>query len=488
MLVPCLLHAQRAPIFLEPGHWSYDAIRRLNAAGVAPPSSDPSLAPVTLQHARAVFEFAVAEAERRGRNDIAQHAAAYAALLTRADSSSVLAHAELRAGWLQAVGDALAGDGYFQGEDWEGAQLLTRANGPAAAGRAHGWLHPRLGWSVDGGWLADEVVLNAATASLALGPFDVWAGRRRLHYGAGRGGAVVLGSGLGTAIDIAQHTSAAIDGIGLHTRQPFVLPGFLRALGPDRIEIIAARLPRNGNVESPYVVFGRITGMPFSRRITLGINRGAIFGGEGNSITFRRLAGLLTGLHGGEAGEFENQVFSVIARYRPPLGALPLELYYERGMDDTAGGFFDVPAVIAGIDVAALPGLPAASFGLEHTRFAPSCCGNPIWYRSVFFRGSWADEGRIFAHPLGGHGNEWLMHARVDLPARGLLLRADGYVRDRGDENLFAPERAGRTIGTNFGLEYFARNGIVLRLDAGVEDGRGWSAHRVIATLAYGTR
>jgi hypothetical protein len=212
------------------------------------------------------------------------------------------------------------------------------------------------------------------------------------------------------------------------------------------------------------------------------VNRGAIFGGKGNPITLRTIGGLLIGLH---RDGFENQVASVLLRVRPPLGRFPLELYYEGGMDDTAGSFRDVPAAIAGFDVGALPGLSALGVGLEHARYAPYCCGNTIWYRNLFLRGSWANEGRLFAHPLGGHGREWLGHVRVDLPGSALLMRAEVFARRRGAENLYAPERQGRSRGASITLEYAPRSGTDVRVDAAIEDARQWTLQRFSAMISH---
>jgi hypothetical protein len=234
-------------------------------------------------------------------------------------------------------------------------------------------------------------------------------------------------------------------------------------------------------VESPNVVFGRLTASPFSDRLILGVNRGAVFGGEGNGVTPRRLLGLLAGLH--NAG-FEDQVITAVLRYRPPLGVWPLALYLEFGADDTAGALTDVPTYVAGLDVAAVPGLPGLALSVEHARYSGSCCGNPPWYRNVFFRGSWSDEGRLFAHPLGGHGWEWLAHARLDLPGQGLLLRAQASNRWRGHENLFAPERAGTSLGGDASIEWHSGRSMV-RLDGGYEDGAAWSQFRFSAMLSH---
>jgi hypothetical protein len=500
LLLLCLLlagpaEAQRAaaPVFLGPGHWTWDALRRLGAAGLAPAASDPTEAPVTVAGASVAFEHAAAAAAAAGRRDLAQLAADYGALL-RAEYGGLLpesaapralGRASLRGGWTAATGEALGGDGYFPDEDWEGARPIPDASGPAMAVRLDGHLLRWLSWSADAGWLGAEWTVAAAGLAAAVGPFDGWLGRRHLHYGAGRGGGTVLGSGTGVVPDLAHRTVAYFDGVGLHVREPFLFPAPVRFLGPTRIELVAGRLDRVGRRDGPFVVFGRLTGSPFSRRFMLGINRGAIFAGDGIPITLRRLAGLLVGEHGGEGGEFENQIFSVVARYRPPLGPVPLEVYLEWGMDDTSGAVRDTPGIVAGVDLAAVPGLSAMAVGLEHTTFPRACCGKPIWYRHIFYRGSWTDGGRLFAHPVAGHGREWLAHTRFDLPAPGLLVRAEAFDRRRGEENLFAPERAGTSRGGSIGVSHVWSEAVRLSLDAHVERGSGWHVQRWAALLSY---
>jgi hypothetical protein len=418
--------AQQAPVFVESGHWTREALRRLAAAGVAPPASDPAYAPVTRRHARAVFRF-VQDSAAGG--PLADMAGEFERLLAaEADTAGPLAALRFSAGWAAARDEVLGGDGYYVGEDWEGAVRIADTSEPSAAVAAHGYLGDRIAWDVEGGRLGGRWRLATAVLSTGFGPFDGWAGRRPLDYSLGRGGSTVLGGGLSDVPELAFRSRYIFDGAGLHVREPFRIP-LLGFLGPTRIEVAGGRLPRNGHVERPYVVFGRLVGSPFSPRLTLGINRGAIFGGEGNPVTAGRLLGLLAGIHGGDYGEFENQVISVLLRYRPPLGAVPVQAYVEWGMDDTSGAVKNMPAVIAGAEVVSPAGAEPLLLGFEYTRFPASCCGNPIWYRSVFFRGSWADEGRLFAHPLGGHGREVLAHARYDLPGRGVFVGGSAFAR-----------------------------------------------------------
>jgi hypothetical protein len=480
-------HAQQAPVYMQPGHWSYDALKRLSTAGLTPPAADPVWAQVTLRHALAVFDSAAALASAEGRTHLAAQAAAYAATLrSEADTAGLLAAAVVRAGWAEARGEALGGDGFYTHEDWEGAQPIPDVRSPAAAVAAHGHLLPWVAWSVDVGWLGEELRVPSALLTARAGPIDVFAGRHRLHYGIGHGGGTVIGGGRLDVPDLIDRTQYAFEGVGLVLREPFRYPGFLRFLGPSRIEVAGGRLDRNGLVERPWIVFGRLMSSPFSDRFTIGLNRGAIFGGEGNPVTLVRMLGLLAGVHGGEGGEFENQVISVLMRYRPPLGALPLAAYVEWGMDDTSGAVRDTPGTVFGVDIGPLPGLPALSLGVERTGFPGSWRGKPPWYRNVFFRGSWADEGRLFAHPLGGHGREFLAHARLDLPEPGLFAGAELFSRERRFENLFAPEREGSSWGGSLTLQQTLHGRTALRLDATIERGDGWDTGRFAATIRHG--
>jgi hypothetical protein len=478
--------AQQAPFYLEPGHWTWDALRRMNAAGVAPGTSDPTVAPVTRAHARAVLRHAFEQANARNLPQLAARAQHYLDYLNaESDTNGLITRTAVRAGWSDNAAQVLAGDGYFNDEDWTGARSVAGSSAPAGAVHVEGLLRTWLSWNVIAGRLDDDWEVSVATLGLRAGVFDAWIGRRQLHYGTAHGGGTVLGTGFHDNADIVHRIYDSFDGVGIYVREPFHFPWYLRHLGPIRIEVAGGKLSRNGSIEDPYIVFGRLFGQPFTRRITLGINRGAVFGGEGNEITAGRLFGLLIGLHGGDHGEFENQIFSTIARVRPPLGPLGVELYAEVGMDDTAGAIEDAPGIIAGADIGWIPGLPALSLALEHAQFPHSCCGNPIWYRSVFFRGSWSEEGRLFAHPLGGHGREWRAHASIDLPQHGVFLNVDAFTRARGEENLFAPERQGSSRGGNASVEYRHKSGFGVRADATIERASAWDAHRAAIMLTY---
>jgi hypothetical protein len=487
--MPAAGAAQAAPQYLPPGHWTHDAVRRLNGLGVAPPSSDPSLAPMTLQHALHVFSAARETAEAGGRPEIAALASAYADWLVagragagaqrlRIAAGPVVLRGEMRAS--QEHNPALDTVSAFH-PDVASASVLLEGGGPLPLG---------LAWSLSAASVGDRLVVPVATISAALGPLDVWAGRQRLHFGVGRSGGVTTGSGWHGAPHLYR-SAGGVTGFGIATREPFHFPSFLRVLGPDRIEFAVGRAERAGDVEAPWVVMGRLIGTPFSRRFTLGLNRGAIFGGSDRPVTLRRLFGVLIGEYSGDVdgarSAFENQVLSGVIRYRAPLGrAVPLEVLLEVGADDMAGAISEAPGIVAGFDVAALPGLGQVSLNMEYTRFAAGWEGNlRAWYRNGDFGGSWSDDGRLFGHPLGGHGEEAQVRIGYSAPERGTVVAVTGFTRDRRTYNLYAPEREGRSHGGSLAVEMDGKSGWGLRAWASYEGGADWRTHQVHSALSY---
>jgi hypothetical protein len=258
-----------------------------------------------------------------------------------------------------------------------------------------------------------------------------------------------------------------------------------------RLEFFGSRIENGDRITAPWFGAARLAVEPHPR-LMMGITRADIFGGKGNSpTTLRSVAKMLVGSHAGEEGEYNNEVFSADLRYRPPLGALPLVVYVEWGMDDSAGAWRSVPGRVLGVELAAVPGLSQIALGVERTAFGGSCCGNTIWYRNWSLRGGWTDDGRPLGHPLGGHGTEWLTHARADLLDARLRLDVRLFQRDRGEENLFAPQREGRSRGTRVAVEGQHGSGLRLFLHGALEEGdSGWreTAARLGVQFALGGR
>ena len=333
------------------------------------------------------------------------------------------------ADWIQNGGTGPVG--LPASSDLAGGLTWAGGVGPYLAGE----LSPRRSRGV---WKGSEgyAVIRVRDAGL-------WLGRRSLDYGPGEGGGIVL------------NPTAAFNGGGI-TIGATRLPWILRYAGRVRFEGFLSEVDSSLAVKHPWVMVNHASASPH-RRLLVGLTHGAIFAGSGrpafNARNFLAMVTLGRATKGSATAEFENQLLSGEIRYVPPLGRWPLELFLEWGTEDNQGAWYQVPATQFGARLAAVPGLPALSLGVERTEFEPPCsdCGNQgfgsNWYRHYIYKAGWAVDGALLGHPLGGNGVEWLAHAHADL--RDARLRADArlYRRERDAFNIFAPDLAGRSIG-----------------------------------------
>jgi hypothetical protein len=269
----------------------------------------------------------------------------------------------------------------------------------------------------------------------------------------------------------------------VETVEPFRLPWFLGALGDVRLSQTLARMDRSGVVDDPWFLGTRISFAPHAR-VAIGLNRAAIFGGEGNEgVNARRVLLMLVGLGDvrGKDSDFENQIASIDVYWRPPA-RMPLALYGEYASEDRAGAIVLVPAFVIGAEAAARASSPWSA-ALEHVRFARSTRTYPEWYRHGALGGGWSDDGALLGHPLGGHGHETSLAIRRDDAPHGYTAALRALARRRGDENLFAPDRAGTALGGDARLLWFAAPAVRFEMAGSAEWGSGWRAGALKATI-----
>lgn len=480
-LVPPPLAGQGAAEPYAPAqHWSREALRRLAGAGLVDVSWVTAPWPLGRARIAALFAEAAAAAAEAGDAGAAELARASLARFREEfpepERGGVSFSGALTAGWQGERGGLLAGSMEWEdGVGWvyPGPRALPAAGSGVVEGRLDvsvaGWLSasalPR--------WTESGVAAGEAYVAARAGGVEAWLGRRALALGPAPGGGVVLS-------DAAAFDGGAVAPSGEGLR----LPGPLRVLGPMRPVLLLARMERSGDVRRPWFTGMRVGFAP-SSSFSFGFNRAALFGGAGNEpVTARRILLMMIGLTDtdGKDSDFENQVASMDAALRVSPAGVPLLLHAEWGFDDMGFGWTNVPGVVAGIEAAALPGAPGVSVGLEHAWFAGHCCGNPPWYRHGALGEGWTDRGVPLGHPLGGHGRETALSLRVAAPARGAFVSGRAYVRHRGEENLFAPDRAGASVGAALRGVVWARRGVRLHADAELERGEGWTGWR--ASLA----
>ncbi len=494
-LTAAIAPAPAASPLVPPDHWAWAAVRRLDVLGLTPPGFDRGRSLRTRRELAWLFEWAAAYAVRE-RPRFAALAQGYRELF-REEFGDVLGgagadslaspgrgrrfSAALTGGYERLSGRASTGVGYLE-PDWTGA-------GPVPDS-ARGYLAPELAAVVSShlSLHAEPVIrsggvgLRQADVVAVLGPIGAWAGRRTVRFGPGEWGGIVLDD------------RVPLDGFGAFLARPIRLPWIFRAAGPLQVETFVSKVYGGDRIRDPFFVAFRGALAP-SRRLTLGLNRAAMFAGRGNEpITLRNMAFLLFGGTGGgispNAGGFANDVLSADFTYRPPLERwLPLVLYLEWGTDDEAGMYLQAPAIIAGIRNDAVPGSPWLSLGVERTQFAMSdpVKGHTLWYRDWSLRNGWADDGVPVGHPLGGEGTEVLGTAAADLLDARLRITVHAFRRHRGNQNLFAPERMGVSHGGELRLAGRLRSDLELRFDGGAERGAGgaWSTSAVSASLRW---
>ncbi|HEY0022636.1 MAG TPA: capsule assembly Wzi family protein [Longimicrobium sp.] len=305
-------------------------------------------------------------------------------------------------------------------------------------------------------------------ALAGVGAFSFSVGSREVGFGPGVGGAVVLFPG-----DPLLRVQA-------QTARPVRLPGFLRHAGPVSMHLFTGPTRDPGRHPEQAWLWGARLAVQPHPRLTLAANRSSIFGTAAEPVTAFRVVRMLAGVI--RHGDFENQIASFDARWRLPTDAvLPATVYAEVGADDGAGAFDEMPGVVAGVFLPALPALPQLALGAEYTRFPEACCGHGPWYFNASQRGGWARLSRPLGHPMGGQGREALGYAHAELFDARLRVEGRGFRRERsgadlvrrGGANLFAPQRAGRSTGA--ALDAALRLGRVdLRAGGYRDQGDGW--------------
>jgi hypothetical protein len=460
---PVLAQGPREP-WLPVDHWSRSALQRLAAGGAVSLIEGARAWPLRRDEVRRALETATSRdddwarlaREYRRAFDLEFPAPAGPGLVIGAGSGFAGTRGQLLGG--TSTRDA--------GGAWQypGPRPEPQSNGVALQLTAEAALGPILTMAVTSE-SRDHGSAREAWLSAGLGPLDLWAGRRGLSFGE-TGGAFVLSS------------DVAFDGAGLRTARASTLPAPFAFLGPVDATLLLSRFSRSGQVESPWFAASRIAFSP-ATWLAIGLNRAALFGGEGNvqATSLRNLLFVVGGLtsQAGKDSGYENQVASIDVRVRLRAAGLPVLLRGEVAIDDVGFTMFRTAAFSAALEAPALPGLSALGLALEHTRIPESCCTQPPWYRHGDLGDGWTRMGHLLGHPLGGHGSEWQLSAAWSGP--GLGIRGSAAARVRGKENLLAPDHGGSSLGGSLMATVPLTGGVVISGATAVERGAdGWRA------------
>ena len=476
LLVPAALPAQDgngASSQLPADHWAVEAARRAEALGLL-----PRYLPGQRAVRQAVIANALREAAQRAIEEaptLVETTAAweqrFAREFPRAASDSIAvqfrrieyAAVGVESGW--RAGAVAAGRGVLPPIP---PDPLSDRSESAAAGVWSALLGRRLNLLV-----APEIgtpggLRGLWDATLGWRHLAVSVGRQPARYGAGERGVVL-------------RSPEAWHRIQAETVEPLVLAGPLRWLGPVAFHTGLGRVWSDRHPGHPWLWTASARARPHPR-LTAAVNRAAMFGGDSVSVPLS-LENVLRMVGGWQTGGFENQLVSLELNFRFPTEPwIPLSGYIEWGFDDAAGAIGDVPGYVAGLFTPAIPGVPAAA-GIELASFAHSCCNNPPWYRHAGHPGGWAYDQHPLGHPLGGDGTELLSWLRIDPTAVPLSVDGSVWLRRRGSENLYAPQRVGESFGASAQLTWRLPGRTDARISIMNETGGEWRETQLRAGL-----
>jgi hypothetical protein len=370
--------------------------------------------------------------------------------------------ARLRGGVSARSGVARAGQLTPAGASFSytGPRELDDRGTPVLLGDAAGVLGDHFAGGIEAALNDEGASVRAAYGLVRWRALQAWAGRRAFGFNDGSSSSIVLN-------DNTPFTGGGIalrDGVGLPILRRVYVDGMV------------ARLPRNGPIEHPWFIASRVTVAPHPG-VAIGLNRAAIFGGNDElSITPWRVFLMLIGRpdYPGKDSDFENQVASVDVLWRARVADVPVVFHGEWGADDTGFSFWHVPGVRAGFE------LPSVGVGVEGVYFGKQAYGYPPWYRHGALADGWTERGRLLGHPLGGDGAEGALSYQRG--GQRFVGQARVYARQRGDDNLFAPARAGNSVGGSVGF-LIARRGFQVEANAEGERGNGWRAATMRVTV-----
>lgn len=264
------------------------------------------------------------------------------------------------------------------------------------------------------------------TATLALGPFQLSAGRESLWWGQGRHGSLVL-----------TNNAKPLDMVRLTNPTPTLLPWVLKYLGPFRFDIFLARLDdyiantQTGRGDDPYFSGLRFNFKPLPW-LELGASRAVIYGGDDIDVGTSDYVTILGGKNLDEEDN-SNSVAAFDFRLRLPF-LWNAEIYGEHGGEDEANAWISNRAWLFGLYLPRLEPSGRVSLRLEHADLSHIDSNSPPWYRHGTFRSGYAHDGKILGHHVGGAAEDTYGELEVLLPRDLKLTLSLDYEKRGGDQ------------------------------------------------------
>ncbi len=245
-----------------------------------------------------------------------------------------------------------------------------------------------------------------AYVGVQLGNWAITAGKQDIWWGAGQSGPLSLGD-----------NAAPFYSIRATTASPFLLPGFLKALGSFRLDLIGGELSDHHFPARPLLNAQKLTWNP-TRDLELGFTRWSLFDGTGvHGFTIGSVLRNLTANSAtyGAAVDPGDRKSGFDFLWRPPLPGRPISLYSEFYADDEPSPLasFRRSGFSPGIYIASLPRLSRWDLRVEapSTRLATSDQGGRFLYWNSVYHDANTNAGTLLGNWVGRDGRGLLIQS-----------------------------------------------------------------------------
>jgi Capsule assembly protein Wzi/PAP2 superfamily len=244
-------------------------------------------------------------------------------------------------------------------------------------------------------------VLDAYLA-VNLGNWQISAGRQSLSWGPGPGGSLLLSD---NAVPMTM--------VRLVNPEPFVLPSFLKFLGPVQADQFFGQLEGHSFVPHPYLYGQKINFKPLPC-LEFGFGRTVTIGGEGgNPLTptnfFDSFFAQTTAFHGSVPGDSHTGFDWTF--YVPKVRNY-IVFYGELYADDSIIPWLDAPRnpFRPGIYITRIPGISKLDLHIEATSSeSPGNSGPPgkLNYFNSIYRDGYTNDGNLLGNTVGRMGEAY---------------------------------------------------------------------------------
>jgi hypothetical protein len=267
-----------------------------------------------------------------------------------------------------------------------------------------------------------DLILKKGYGVLSFLGLDLIAGKDSQWWGPGYNGALLL-----------SNNPEPLTFVSLTNPQPVLLPWILEYLGPFRFTVFATRLEKNRNDVPEPILWGMRLNFKPHPYLEVGLERTAIFGGQGRSESLTAWWRSFTGVGENKTGvDSGDQRAGFDLKLTIPFQLQPLQLYVEADGEDEAGGWPSKWAYLTGIYLPRILNIERVGLRAEYATTHVSGFPN-VWYTHYIYTSGYTYKGRIIGHHMGTDSNDIFLELSYLIPEQNGRISIS---YDREEHNL----------------------------------------------------